>query len=224
MNRNRFSIVLGLLLVFGAPRLAHGQAQVTGGEFRRTVIQDDTLLRAGRYEFGVNLAFLYANNQITAAAGAPNAQSTLVINPGLYAGFMVWRLLQLRAVASYLGLVSGLPGDSATQNTHAGQFALHAIGHFPLRGGYAVYAGIGPAGYYGITSRIVMAPLRVNNTTFGGGGQVFAGLLMQPGPRLNFRVGVRFDALFGVERGSAGTSDQSTQNYQGLAEFAVSIR
>lgn len=214
-----------LLTLSLAPAAARAQTYYSGGGFRRVNVEDDTLLRRGRFEAGLNLAGMFTHSAARAADGTSVTQQTLSMNPGLYGGYMVLDRLELRAVASYLGIITST-GEQTTQNTHSGQLAVQGLYHVPIFGAYALYGGLGVAGFYGITSRQASPTTYAHNATYGGGGQVLAGLLMQPGARLNFRIGIRFDALFGVERAADPSMfmNQTTQNYQAQAEFAISFR
>jgi hypothetical protein len=215
------------LFVAAAPAVSHAQAyNGTNGEFRQTEIRDDTLLRRRRVEIGVNVAGVFTLNRARASDGTMQSQMTFYLNPGAYFGYMVTDRIQLRLLGSYLGIMTSNDGD-AGQNSHSFLGGLQAFYHYPLPLGFAFYGGIGALGYYGGTRRTILMGTRISNRTYGGGGQVMFGLLIQPGRALTMRAGLRFDALFGAERPndpSVGGPDQSTQNYQAMLEAAISFR
>lgn len=216
------------LALVAAPGSAQAQGYGQG-----TTAPENTLLQAGRFEGGVNFAGIFVANESSPEGGATISQQTAYVNPGLYLGYMVTDQLQVRLLASYMHIYVGANG-AVTQNSHSFLGAVQGLYHVPLPLGVALYGGAGVAGYGGGTTRseVVIAPgsttpssVRIFNDTWGLGGQLLAGLLMQPGTNTNLRGGVRLDALFGRETPElAGRPAVGTQNYQFLLEFALSLR
>jgi len=219
------SLLCALTVCLASPAYAQYDAEYAQASARKY----DTLLRKGRWEGGVNIAGGLSITRTTTVATADRTSSlVLYMNPGLYAGVMVHSRIQLRLTMAYLGIYSASDG-ATTQNSDAYFGSLQAIYHHPLPLGYAFYAGVGAAAYYGSGRRpLPQSPgTTVLNNLYGGGAQLLAGLLVQPGRHLTMRAGIRFDALFGAERPvdpALGLVAQNTQNYQAMLEVLVGVR
>lgn len=232
-TRRWLGLGLGLVMwaafAVGPPRQAVAETDVDGGEFRDEVIRDNSLLEAGRMEAAVQFGGIFTADRATPDGQKTSNFGTLYLNPDVAFGYMVSDRVQVRGNFGYVKLQSKNDGD-LLQDTNAAQLRVQGLYHIPLRYGTAFYGGIGLGSFLGTTSRPVdeegVEGAEYNNSTKGLVGQGLVGLLVQPGPSLTLRGGVRFDGIAAWETPEDGTGQQpiSAQNFKVLGDFAVGLR
>ncbi len=220
------ALLAAVLLV---PAAASARTAVSGGQFRDSRVQDASLLNKGRMEFGISFAGTWSRNAVTPEGAEQVVTTNTYLVPGLVVGYMVndWAEARLLGGLQYLGSTTSV-GD-AEQSSTAAVFALQALAQRDFTLGIAGYAGLGGGGYVG--SRSEPHPTETDATVSwsasGGLGQLLFGLLLQPGPHLLMRGGIRLDMLFGSEtppESLPAARAMSTFNVQALAELQVGWR
>lgn len=176
----------------------------------------------------------------TEPEGISSSQLTRHVNILIDFGYMVTDEFEVRIE----GLVRNIHvevGDVVFQNLWAWGGGLQALYHVNLMFGVAGYVGLGGGFFYGDTERPFQGiegqegtddedltqDLEVSIPTYVGVGQLFAGLLMQPGPRWTMRGGLRFETLFGFERPNderLGYDEQDWIDLVVMAELAMGVR
>ena len=200
------SLVLVSMLI-AWPATTSAQTSVRGGQFRRQQIDDDTLNRAGRLEFGVNLAGGMSFGTATVGDRTESLRN-IYVAPGLVAGYMATDNFEVRLLLG--GQVTNQTvGDTTLNDTWAFNGVLQGLYQRDLILGLAWYAGIGVGGFYGSRFKPDQAGIERRHTNLGGVGQLLGGLLLQPGPRLILRGGVRADFLFGSESLADGSAEST---------------
>lgn len=194
--------------------------------FRDNKVVDDTLLKKGRFELGLQSAGMWSSDSGSSDDGSVEVSaSNLYLNPAATAGYMILDNLQGRLALGYLA-ISTTNNDVTVQNFGGFLGTLQATYHVPLRLGTALYLGAGGGWFVGSTSRPATEPnASVSNPTSGFAGQGALGLLLQPGPMLLLRGGLRFDALIATETSSvSNVPDISSTNLKMMGEFAIGLR
>lgn len=188
--------LLTLGLLFSAVE-TKAQTSVQGGNFRRQVVQDDTLNRAGRWELALNIAGALSFGSVTPEGGDSSSQSNLYVTANAIVGYMILDNLELRLALGiqYIGQSAG----DVTLSAPGFVGAIQGLYQKDLVLGLAIYAGIGGGAFYGTRSVDAGGGLSQGFSSVGGVGQVLLGLLMMPGPRLILRGGLRADFLIGNE-------------------------
>jgi hypothetical protein len=221
-----FLLALLFLLPAALPDPVSAQTTVRETGFRREVVRDESLLRAGRWELGLTLSGGWAYSSVT-AMDRTVGQSSVYATPSLVAGYMLSDALEVRLALGMLYLRTSA-GDAAVQDQLSGAFAVQGLYHLPIVLGMAFYGGIGLGGYYGFQDRPAPGELVRNRfVTSGFLGQLMAGLLVQPGTSLFLRGGLRADLLFGSESAeSPALAMQSLFAFNFLlnAELAIGFR
>lgn len=206
---------------------ATAQTRVQNSGFRENRIVDDTLLKSGRWEVGVQSAGMWSSDSGSSDDGSVEASaSTLYINPSIAGGYMILDNLQGRINAGYLS-VSSTNNDVSIQNFGGFLGTGQVLYHIPFRLGTALYLGAGGGYFIGSTDRPGTAEgSTISNPTSGFAGQGSIGLLLQPGPMLLLRGGLRFDALIASETSSDASimPNIDSTNLKMMGEFAVGLR
>lgn len=217
---------LACLVMLCTSSVAMAQTRVQDSGFRENRIVDDTLLKKGRFEIGLQSAGMWSSDRGSSADGAVEASaSTLYLNPAAAAGYMILNNLQGRLALGWLS-VSSTNNDVSVQNFGGFLGTLGATYHIPFRLGTAMYLGAGGGYFIGSTSRPGFSPSStISNPTSGFAGQGSVGLLLQPGPMFLLRGGLRFDALIGSESSTeSAMPDIDFTNLKMMGEFALGLR
>ncbi len=225
-DKRRALAMMGFLCSMAASSAAVAQTKVQDTGFRQNKVLDDTLLKRGRFEASVQSAGMWSRDKGTSADGTIDASaSTLYLNPAATIGYMVLDRLQARLALGYLN-VSSTNNDITVQNFGGFLGTLQALFHIPLKLGTAIYIGAGGGYFIGSTDRPGSLPsTTVSNPTSGLAGQGVLGLLLQPGPMVVLRGGLRFDALIGSESSADSLiPDIDSTNLKLMGEFSVGLR
>lgn len=162
------------------------------------VVRDETLNRAGRGEFSINLPGAILYSTVTPDGGMSSDQFQAYLVPALVGGFMVTDFLELRLSAGMQWLRTEI-GGSATQQTLGFQGALQALFQGDFMQGLGGYAGVGLGGMVGNREVGIGAGASIDYIQYGGLAQVLLGVMLMPGPIFMMRGGFRLDLLFGRE-------------------------
>lgn len=221
----RLSSALILLLGVLVSSSALAQNRVEDSGFRNSTIKDDTLLQSGRMEFMAQSSGLYSSDSGAGEETTAAEFSSLYINPEVAFGYMVLDQLQVRANVGWLKIQTSSE-DVDLQDFNAGMGTVQGLYHLELLYGTALYAGVGGGYFTGSTARPgPTEDTTVSNPTSGFVGQGLAGLLIQPGPRVLIRTGLRLDALFSNETPEAEDAEAvSSTNIKMMGEFGVGLR
>jgi hypothetical protein len=191
--------VLAVVFAAGFPAAAIAQTTtVSGGQFRNRQVVDQSLLHRGRMEIALSLAGAMSFGSVTPEGGTTSSQSSIYVTPAVVGGYMLTDNIELR-LSLGAQLVSQTVNDQKVQSTTSFVGALQGLYQRDLVLGLAWYAGVGAGGFYGNRDVLASAMTRLRYTNVGGLGQVLLGLLMQPGPTVLLRGGVRADFLFGSD-------------------------
>jgi len=133
MMKTRFNalvdlaITLGCIgLAFAAVAPAHAQTRVTGGEFRRNTVVDESLLRQGRMELALTLAAMYASNTVSGTVESSTQKNTY-INPALLVGYMLTDAFELRLSIGVQYLGSSISDGEFSQQTLSAVSSLQLL-------------------------------------------------------------------------------------------------
>ncbi len=217
-------ILTGLLLLAAAPAAA--QTRVSGSDFRTRTINDETLLRAGRFSLFVSATGGWAYGSTSPDVGGGRSQNTVFSLPSIGGGWMITDAFQVRLAVNGIFLFAGIDG-AQSQETYGVGATVQGLYHLAIVHGMAFYVGVGAGGYYSYRTEPVGGGLNVAVTGGGFHGQLPFGLLVQPGASLFLRGGLRLDFLYGVESPSspgAGVSGGSNLNFLTNAELSVGFR
>ncbi|MGM0557594.1 MAG: hypothetical protein ACQEVA_14520 [Myxococcota bacterium] len=216
-------LLCAIVALVSAPAWAASDVEDTG--FRDTTIKDDTLLEQGRFEVMVQSAGLLSRDSSDTVDGSTETFTSLYMNPEGAIGYMLLDELQLRVSLGWLR-ISTATSETSLQDFNAGQGTLQALYHIELPYGTAIYTGAGAGFFYGATARPGPAEnTTVSNATSGFAAQGLVGLLLQPGPRVILRTGLRVDGLFSSETLDDATGDSiSSTNVKMMGQFGVGFR
>lgn len=198
------------------------RTNVRSNGFRNVDVVDDTLNRKGRFELSLNVAGALSFGSSTPEGGESVGSTNIYLTASAVLGYMLLDNLELRLAAGmqYLGDSSGDNSD----NRPGFVGAVQALYQRDLILGLALYAGLGAGGFYGSRTVPAGASLEERLTSTGFLGQVLAGVLVMPGPRLLLRGGVRGDFLIGSESSNAeGSSRPSASFFTTQIVFDVTI-
>lgn len=216
-----------MMLLMATPAAATAQTRVEDTGFRKNIVKDDTLLKQGRLEVALQSAGMWTKDSGESSDGSVSASAgTFYANPAVAAGYMALDALQVRLNLGYLKL-STTNNDVTLQDFNGFLGTLGAYYHVPFQLGTALYLGAGGGYMVGSTTRpSAIDDATFSNATSGFAGQGTLGLLVQPGPALTLRGGIRFDALIGSEKSAEPETmpDFNTTNLKLVGEFAVGLR
>ena len=169
-------------------------------DFRENRVRDTSLLEAGRMELGLNLAGAISFGSVSPDGGESVSQTNVYVAPSLIGGYMVTDNIEVRLA---LGgqYIRQSQADTVANDNWALTGALQGLYQADLFLGLGLYGGLGIGGFWGQGSQALDdgTGLQVGLTNTGVLGQLLAGLLMQPGPHLLLRGGLRVDLLYGFE-------------------------
>lgn len=177
---------------------ASAQTTVRSTGFREEVIEDESLLRAGRWEASLTLSGGWSYSTIS-LDDRTETQNAVYVTPALVVGTMLTDALEVRLALGALYLRTGAGSESLAQDQVSGLASVQGLYHVPLVLGMALYGGIGLGGYYGVADRPVGGAIRHRFVHGGFLGQAMVGLLVQPGSSMFLRGGLRTDFLVGSE-------------------------
>lgn len=221
----RIPSLLVLLLSVLVTSSALAQTRVENSGFRDSTIRDDTLLEKGRLELMVQSSGLYSSDSGSDENATVAESSSLYINPEVAVGYMVLDALQVRANLGYLKIQTS-SGDIDLQDFNGFMGTAQGLYHVDVLYGTALYGGAGAGYFTGSTGRPGPTEATTfSNPTSGFVVQGLAGLLIQPGPRVTIRTGLRLDALFSSETPEIDDAESiDTTNVKMIGEFGVGLR
>lgn len=234
MSSRYATLALALPVVFAAAMLAapstlRAQADEPGGTDTATStpdVESDPLLRQGEFEIGGDLALLWSVDTNSPENRSRVTNRSYYGDVGAHLGYMVQDKLEGRLHVGWLRIDSANRQETL-QRTDAVVLALQMLFHGPINDQLALFVGPGLGGYLGQTHRDVDVggkSLDAQNATNGLLGQLLTGVLIELGPYVAVRTGLRLDGLLGREIPSEGTDLQrrNTQNVKLLGIFEVS--
>jgi len=189
-------------------------------------VEPDPLLEQGSFEIGGDLALLWSVDTNVPEDDDRVTNRSYYGDIGAHVGYMFQDKLEGRLHAGWLRIDSGIRQDTL-QRTDALVLAFQMMFYGPIDDQLALFVGPGVGGYLGQTNRDVEVggeSLDAQNATNGLLGQLLTGVLIELGPYVAIRTGLRLDGLVGRELPSEGTDLQrrNTQNVKLLGIFEVS--